>query len=164
MSFGLRIPKGGLASIDIQLPQSEVFLLIRQPYRVNSHEGFHISFPMAISADCLVFVVLRTLSGLQLPQSNVAVFCSRTILPLEFLSHYETKWTSRFDRFATRVSLISPHYYAYFKYLRETVKSWTDCTRTRWPSALMAGTYILRIIRSLVQFTWLFFFLNLLRP
>lgn len=87
-----------LASHHIDLPEKEVALLLRQSFRCrkNQHESsFHMSFPMAISPDCLSLSILRTVYSFRISFSGDSLLCGSSVLNLNFLRHYEEQWTPK---------------------------------------------------------------------
>jgi hypothetical protein len=106
------------ASLDIQLPEAEILLVLRQSFRQNPfkhqnhlsmeqvqyNEGddkaLETSFPLAIGHDCLTFAILRTVYTIHQtdPESNPGK-CESFLLPLEFLDHFNAKWTPHLETF-----------------------------------------------------------------
>lgn len=90
--------KTRLASHQIDLPEEEVAVLLRQSFRCrkDQHESsFHMSFPMAISPDCLSLSILRTVYNFRISSSRDFLLCDSSVLNLDFLRHYEEYWTSK---------------------------------------------------------------------
>ncbi|KAJ0110223.1 hypothetical protein J7T55_000655 [Diaporthe amygdali] len=90
--------KTRLASHHIDLPEKEVAALLRQSFRCRKqrhNSSFHMSFPMAISPDCLSLSILRTVYSFQISPSRGPLQCIPAVLDLNFLRHYEEHWTSK---------------------------------------------------------------------
>lgn len=86
--------KARLASHHIDLPEKEVAALLRQSFRKHN-SCFHMSFPMAISPDCLSLSILRTVFRFRIPSSRGPALCSYAVLDLSFLRDYKEHWTSK---------------------------------------------------------------------
>jgi hypothetical protein len=109
--------KARLTSLAISLPESEILLLLRQSFRQDpfkcqnpficqqsqygkrEDESFEISFPMAIGHDCLTIAILRTVYNILPAESASASVCRSFVLPLDFLDHFNSKWTLQLDVF-----------------------------------------------------------------
>lgn len=90
--------KTRVASHNIDLPEKEVATLLHQSLRSLKQQqksSFYMSFPMAISPDCLSLSILRTVYRFQIPSSRRPSLCNSAVLNLGFLKHYEEQWTSK---------------------------------------------------------------------
>lgn len=113
--------KTRLASLKIPLPQKEILVLFRQSFRhevqhclTDSEEAgvlglnqevtidtekYKTSFPLAIGHDCLTFAVLRTIYRIVPSQSEPMGAYQSSLLPLECLDHFLTKWGEELQTF-----------------------------------------------------------------
>jgi hypothetical protein len=58
------------------------------------------SFPLAIGHDRMAFAILRTVYTIhQTDQESNSGNCRSFLLPLEFLDHFDSKWTSHLETF-----------------------------------------------------------------
>ncbi|KAI0860487.1 hypothetical protein F4860DRAFT_525315 [Xylaria cubensis] len=105
--------KKEMTTIEISIPEPEILLLLRQSFRQETSPGipsdFVTSFPLAISPDCLAFSILRTVYNVQRIESNQPSKLRSFVLPLEFLSHFKSQWTTQLATFDPKhIVAISP--------------------------------------------------------
>ncbi|KAI0187201.1 hypothetical protein EV127DRAFT_483558 [Xylaria flabelliformis] len=101
--------KKEMTAIEISIPEPEILLLLRQSFRQkvsqstpskqDDDDDFVTSFPLAISPDCLTFSILRTVYNVQRIEPNQSCLLRSFVLPLEFLGHFNTKWTPQLATF-----------------------------------------------------------------
>ncbi|KAI1740672.1 hypothetical protein F4680DRAFT_96419 [Xylaria scruposa] len=101
--------KKEMTSLEISIPESEIVLLLRQSFRQKASQSteskqddeddFVTSFPLSISPDCLTFSILRTVYNIQQIEPNQPFMLRSFVLPLEFLDHFNSKWTPQLSTF-----------------------------------------------------------------
>ncbi|KAK8140205.1 hypothetical protein PG984_000271 [Apiospora sp. TS-2023a] len=123
--------KTRMATFQIPLPQKEIMILLRQSFREESNiciselEGtdalfyevtfdaesykatfntgnYKTSFPLAIGNDCLTFSVLRTIYRVLPDQSKPMGAYQSSLLPLECIDCYQTKWGEELSTFSPK--------------------------------------------------------------
>ncbi|KAI0556168.1 hypothetical protein F4679DRAFT_22557 [Xylaria curta] len=101
--------KKEITSLEISIPEPEIVLLLRQSFRQKASQSalssqddeddFVTSFPLAISPNCLTFSILRTVYNIQQIEPNQPFIVRSFVLPLEFLDHFNSKWTPQLSTF-----------------------------------------------------------------
>jgi hypothetical protein len=109
--------KEKMTVLEILIPDTEILLLLRQSFRQNASESslsqqdddnFVTSFPLAIGPDCLTFCVLRTVYNIQQIDPSHPGLLRSFVLPLEFLDHFNSKWTAQLATFELKQATAVP--------------------------------------------------------